>query len=257
MKIYMSQQKHNWTISTPTVVKSESDIKMKMLDYKIDILEDDPKKYADIAFLVDKESFLKDIKIFRDEWTGGKTVQSVNSFESKLHDESTDKLRDYKYDIRYILSKYKRHKGYYDAVREALLTGKVSKDTYTHTYWTKGGEKKHDDDFMSYGLPIIHISNQSTYKDVKKLFIEAKDYLRVEKPDVYNKYFDKYTKKAKKLKEIIEDRHAYWSYMLAEDKSRGIYERLTHIIGNEIDRFQDESTLRKAILRYKNTLNSK
>ena len=230
---------------------------MNILDYKIDIREDNPKKYADIAFLVDKESFLKDVKTFRDKWTNGKSVPSINAFESSLYEESTDKLEEYKYDVRYILSKYKRHNGYYDAVREALLTGKVSKDTYNHTYWTKGGERKYDDDFMSYELPAIHISGQSTYKDVKKFFIESKDYIRLEKPEIYDKYFDRYTKKAKQLNEIKEDRKAYWRYITSNDKSRGIYERLTSVLGDEVDRFQDESTLRKAILRYKNTLNSK
>lgn len=192
---------------------------MKLKPIEIDI--ENKRLYAQVAFLVDNDSFLKDIQEVRQRFHIDPTFQKANYFEKSSDDELAkiktfdlsrlkNKTKISKQQVEFfkkvaeIRGKYKYPPYFDDIIIQAILFNKTrsAKTTFAILHITDGVNLNHDLEMAILLSPI------STKKEVNQAFEEATSLMKD-----YKKYHPLTTKiKMRKgdLKEIERDRDWFW-----------------------------------------------
>lgn len=227
---------------------------------KIDILIKDNKEFGDVAFLVDKPTFLKAVERLRKKWGLDKLI-ALNKFkewtnglfykrETKqkeqeiLRSQPTDHLSDvdlevfkeqiervmpdvdFECDVRDLRIQFNRPETFDKAIAYAIVCGIIPDGVYKSTYWA------HD---FSTPAPIrlqdrtsrvaIYVTPQSQKQDVLEAFKEVREGVLKSRSDGYDPFFSLYDKD--EVTNIKRDRDWYWLYLEEQKSGRGIYERIT------------------------------
>lgn len=146
---------------------------------KIDIQTKNKKHVTDIAMLVDKPEFLREIQRLREKWQIT-TLYSPSNFYGFLDlREVQERLSEFNKDIDQILKKFNRDKNYQRVIEYVLVTGVIAENIYQSCYFdvVTIGEKNNLSNPERYQYAIV-LSPRTELKEVKQSYIEFKEYVK-------------------------------------------------------------------------------
>jgi len=227
----------------------------------IDISIKDNWKYGEIAFLVDREDFLKDVKKARKELGVTKLVpyKKVNSWTHKQYEQEIkdDQIKKGKYSrgtvylmpagkvdikIENLLAKYRKPPTFFLPILYSILSGTVTDSEYSITAYC---EIIYPEISVPEPKVAIIIHPETKPKEIEKLF-------KTKIPEALDEY-KKYILKTKRIppdtiSNIERDRHWYWL------KEKGLsYTQVHKRVEKEGEAITRDGVI-KAIKQYKERL---
>lgn len=175
----------------------------------IDIRIADNWRYGEIAFLVDREDFLKDLALVRKKLG----VKQLRPYKTTKYVEINDLINSRNFDdklthtVEELRKKYKKTQAFHLVIKSAILTGVVTEKEYASAYSTIIFPE--DDDFFLQSEPniAIIISPDAKIEDITKVFNK-------EIPQTKKLYIQKILKSKRVLPDTISnvkrDRQWYW-----------------------------------------------
>lgn len=188
------------------------------LSDRVEINIKDNKRFADVALLIDKPEFIKDVKVARGTPTFPRYLSKyISKYKPKVikkqefsHKAIKDLIKIYEKSLK-LRKKYKRPAGFERVISAAIIKNKVDERDYRDAYATILDPKHYY--FKETDMPklAILLNPNTTRKEIEEIYSKELPRLR----EVFSNILvgipnDVFPKDV--LSTIKRDRHWYWLY---------------------------------------------
>ncbi len=208
------------------------------------------KKYCDIAFLVDRKDFLKEVTRLRQKWQITRLIKPKQEFEWASRMVKKGQYDSFWKDVAPIRNHFRLTANFDRAIYMAIISGYIDDKIYETAYW------RPVDNDMDVGTPTrfaIYITADTTKKELEAAFREFKTQVKtIRKIRPFDRVYLSYgDAPPDTISNIKRDRKWYWKkkqekthlQIATEDKERG-----------GIDPEKYKETVRKAVKQYEKRL---